>query len=146
MGCYTEYGLYKIRVQPSALQGSTWSWCFGTNIGVIALFWRSNNFKYRRTGRLREVGGGWALNNLLKKFSQFSECSRNSRKETRVIRCTNIGLHMKWKYSYIWTWIYHMGSWNTLKENSICHFDGGRYHWDDLCHCWLQSRHMSFQY
>ena len=37
----------------------------------------------------------------------------NSWKETRVIRCTDNGLHMKWKYSYIW--IYHMSSKNTLK-------------------------------
>ena len=41
----------------------------------------------------------------------------NSWKETRVIRCTDNGLHMKWKYFYVW--IYHMSPKNTLKLKEI---------------------------
>ena len=40
-------------------------------------------------------GGGAAVNHLPKKFLQVTQILRNSRKETRVIRCTNNSLHMK---------------------------------------------------
>ena len=36
-----------------------------------------------------------AVNHLPKKFLQVAQILRNSRKETRVIPCTNNGLHMK---------------------------------------------------
>ena len=60
----------------------------------------------------------WQLYNAILAFYLKTICSKNSRKlpnflrnskkEMRVIRCNNIGLHMKWKYFYIW--IYYMSS------------------------------------
>ena len=55
--------------------------------------------------------------------SQWTICPKNSRKlpkflriswkESKVIWSTNIGLRIKWKYSYIG--IYHMSAKNTFK-------------------------------
>ena len=52
--------------------------------------------------------GGGSVNHLPKNPHKLPKFLQNSRKETRVIWGTNIGLHIKWKYSYLW--IYHMSS------------------------------------
>ena len=64
-------------------------------VNVLPLFTeieKNNCFSHRRTGIF--LPGG-AVNHLPKKFLQVAQILRNSRKETRVIRCTNNGLHMK---------------------------------------------------
>ena len=97
-------------------------------------------YAHRRTDNFC-LGSRWTI--CPRNSCKIPKLLRNSRNETRVIRCTNNGLHMKWKYSYIW--IYHMSSKNTLrlKSNScLFHFDGRRYQWYDPCHCWLQSWHI----
>ena len=68
---------------------------------------------------------------------------RSSRKETMVIWCNNIGLHMKWKpvlHVYLsYELIKH------VKRNScLCHCDSQRQLWYDLYHSWLQGWHIPF--
>ena len=46
---------------------------------------------------------------------------RNGPKETRVIRGNNIGLHMKWKYCYIWN--YHMSFIVKHVNSCLCHLE-----------------------
>ena len=54
---------------------------------------------HRRTGIFLPEG---AVNHLPKKFLQVAQILWNSRKETRVIRCTNNGLDMKWNFFLIY--------------------------------------------
>ena len=62
-------------------------------------------YAHRRTDNFC-LGSRWII--CPRNSCKIPNFLRNSRNETRVIRCTNNGLHMKWKYSYIW--IYHTSS------------------------------------
>ena len=66
-------------------------------IHFVTLTWVAFFFNqfHRRTGIF--LPGG-AVNHLPKKFLQVAQILWNSRKETRVIRCTNNGLDMKWNF------------------------------------------------
>ena len=102
--------------------------CLGGGISVRAFFARGG-------------GGRWTI--CPKNSLKLPKLLRNSRKETRVIRCTDNGLHMKWKYFYVW--MYHMSPKNTLKlkrNSCLFHFDGRRYQWHDPCHCWLELAYV----
>ena len=65
------------------------------------------------------------VNHLPKNSYKLPKFLRYSRKETRIIRCTNNSVHMKWKYSYIW--IYHMSSktLQNLKEIAVSSISTG---------------------
>ena len=91
----------------------------------------------------REGGGG---NHLPKNFLQVAQILRNSRKEARVIRCTNNGLHMKWNFFFdIWIYMWIKKTLKLKRNSCLFHFDGRRYQWCGPCHCWQQSWHMPFQ-
>ena len=123
-----------------ALYAIQYNIIMGSWINKDTLDW----YAHRRTDNFCLAGGKPFAQEILARFPIFL---RNSRNETRVIRCTNNGLHMKWKYSYIW--ICHMSSKNTLKlkrNSCLFHFDGRRYQWYDPCDCWLQIWPMPFKW
>ena len=64
-----------------------------------------SRFGHRGKGQFFARG---TVNYLLWEFSQAAHFFTKQSKEMTVIRCNNIGLHMKWKCFYIW--IYYMSS------------------------------------
>ena len=59
---------------------------------------------HRRMSHFFAWEARWTI--CLKTSRKLPEFLQKSWKEMRVIWCTNIGLHIKWKYSCMW--IYHM--------------------------------------
>ena len=74
---------------------------FDTTSTEAFLFFHSANFELNNFFgaligvRLFFAGGGGAVNHLPKNSRKLPKFLRSSQKETRIICCTNIGLHMK---------------------------------------------------
>ena len=103
---------------------------------------------HRRTGICLPGGGGRGGEPFAPKNLTSCPNSTKQSKVTRVIRCTNNGLHMKWIFLFffdIWIYIWVKNTLKLKRNSCLFHFEGRRYQWCGPCHCWHQSWDMPFR-
>ena len=110
---------------------------------IIFTFWKIFKLHYLHRiwckSNFWPGGGGRQWTICPKNSRKMLKCLRNCQRKARVIRCTNKGLHMKWKYSYIRMNLSYELIKHIKRNICLCHFDSGRYQWYVPCHWWLQS-------